>query len=207
MKLAFRGVWSANNFAPFPTWGNHFKIFNTSNANQLGSHWILLVALEVVVAVSPTAGESSRERNKGVSKGRRRRGGGGGQRRLQQRKTKQLILVWNSLQLPTTYYTNLYNRLLKLYNKNKHYSIQDIQQWPPVQSFSSVSNLCGLYCIYASLCIFHEIGQEAIEDDDESNAKQRLLGALNSLYVIDKLSIVRFFNHFSINTICKYIVE
>ena len=205
MKLAFRGVWSANNFAPFPTWGNHFQIVNTSNANQLGSHWILLVALEVVVAVSPTAGESSRERNKGVSKGRRRRGGG--QRRLQQRKTKQLILVWNSLQLPTTYYTNLYNRLLKLYNKNKHYSIQDIQQWPPVQSFSSVSNLCGLYCIYASLCIFHEIGQEAIEDDDESNAKQRLLGALNSLYVIDKLSIVRFFNHFSINTICKYIVE
>ena len=112
---------SADNF-PRIEKGPRFQIINTSPVKLKGSHLILLVAISSFVSTI------DRQRKKKL-------------------KSFVNIIIWNSLDIPLSFFMGFCKRLGLLYSDNSaKYTIHETASSPHPQSPSS--HLCGLYCIY-----------------------------------------------------------
>ena len=187
LKFAFKGVWSADNFLKLSGCASPlFQIINTSVSSEPGAHWILLCCLPCF----DDGGGCSKSNSK-INK-------------------FYNVVVWNSLDIPFTYFTSFYARLQKLY-RAKLYVIHEICSNPPVQNKSS--NLCGLYCIYSALILvkcskyyslnFEQGGAVAAVGgggggyslDKIKQVNCIFRKALQNLHYMNEVDIIRFFNN------------
>ena len=189
LKLVFRGVWSSDNF---PIFRPSFQVINTSRANTLGTHWILLIAIPSRLALSNKSYRGSRKT---------------GKKTQPKRKKMQMlnIIIWNSLNIPLCFFDYLHSRIQSLYSNTHVFILHKMTSEPSVQSLSS--NLCGLYCIYVATLFFRNFGQcpmkkSETHKDIESfitGFRAKCVNILKQVRQVNEISLVQFFNCRSIS--------
>ena len=178
LKYSFNGVWSADNFPILSSCSTKplFQIINTSPSNSAGAHWLLLISIPSVVAVTSPTKLSAKKKI-----------------------CVQNIIIFNSLFIPICYFDHFNKRIRRLYKKSK-YKIHEITPQPSIQSLSS--NLCGLYCILAATLLITKINcsvspNTAKNNDSAVVALFRLncYKILQPLSMMSEVTIVRYFNN------------
>ena len=225
LKFTFGGVWSADNFPKISSSRKQrtFQIVNTASLSQTyGGHWILLIFLPLTFECIDDDKATRTQPRTNVLKQRRRRerlknssSSSSSRKNSSSRFNKNIkfiklnnIIVWNSLNIPFTMFTEFYTRLYTFYYCCPElYVVHEIPSNPPVQSQSS--NLCGLYCVYAALTVFECAGKidlrvaktnvseftlDSLWTLLANRSNNAFRKALKSLNLLNEVELVRYFN-------------